>query len=238
MIHVAGGVWQDGFYFDTHAHPVPCGVLDLVARCPAVPVMIERDANFDFAELSRELAALRALPRTETAPRLRNRRDDSDGDPRVLAAAQVDLAAQLAGVAAAPTPLVARIGLTELERARGILHRKRFDDALPLLANLSRSSARVRDLAATALPSTRPSTRAAPVDAWQIAQAALADPELADAAAVDRLLLRARFTGVGTANTQPRRAPFVGSAMLANGRRVRARKGVGALAPVTMHEGQ
>jgi uncharacterized protein len=242
MIHVAGGVWEDGFYFDTHAHPVPRGVLDLVARCPAVPVLIERDANFDFAELSRELAALRALPRTETAPRVRNNRNVSDNnplqDPRELAAAQTDLAAQLAGVATEPTPLATRIGLTQLERARGILHRKRFDDALPLLANLSRSRKRVRDLAATALPPTRPSTRAAPADAWRIAEVALADPELADAAAVDRLLLRARFTGFGGAKTlQPRRAPFVGSAVLANGRRVRARKGVGVLAEVTMREG-
>ena len=238
MIHVAGGIWEDGFYFDTHAHPVPRGVLDLVARCPAVPVLIERDANFDFAELSRELAALRALPRTKTSPRVRNSRDISDSDPHELAAAQADLAAALAGVATKPTPLATRIGLTQLERARGILHRKRFDDALPLLANLSRSRARVRDLAAAALPPTRPSTRAAPADAWRIAEVALADPELADAAAVDRLLLRARFSGLGGAKTlQPRRAPFVGSAVLANGRRVRARKGVGALAEVTMREG-
>lgn len=238
MIHVAGGVWEDGFYFDTHAHPVPRGVLDLVARCPAVPVLIERDANFDFAELSRELAALRALPRTETVPRVRNSRDVCDSDPRELAAAQADLASQLAGVATKPTPLSTRIGLTQLDRARGILHRKRFDDALPLLANLSRLSTRVRDLAATALPPTRPSSRAAPADAWRIAEVALADPELADAAAVDRLLLRARFTGFGSAKTlQPRRAPFAGSAVLADGRRVRARKGVGALAEVTMREG-
>jgi uncharacterized protein len=236
LIHVAGGVWEDGFYFDTHAHPVPRGVLELVARCPAAPVMIERDANFDFAALERELAALRMLPRTCSAPRVRCR-DDLHGDPRELAAAQADLAAQLAGVATAP--LATQIGQAQLERARGILHRKRFDDALPLLANLSRSSARVRDLAAATLPPARPLTRAAPSDAWRIAEAALADPELADAAAVDRLLLRARFTGLGSAKTpRPRHAPFCGSAVLTNGRRVCARKGIGALAKVSMHEGR
>jgi hypothetical protein len=37
---------------------------------------------------------------------------------------------------------------------------------------------------------------------------------------------------------RPRRAPFVGSARLADGRRVRALKGLGALAEVTMHEGR
>jgi uncharacterized protein (UPF0276 family) len=238
MIHVAGGVWEDGFYFDTHAHPVPPGVLELVAKCPAVPVMIERDANFDFAAVARELAELRALPRTSSVPRARSR-DDLDGDPGELAAAQADLAAQLAGVAIAPTSLATRIGFTALERARGILHRKRFDVALPLLANLSRASARVRDVAAAALPPARPPTRAAPADAWRIAEAALADPELADAAAVDRLVLRARFTGLGGPKTlRPRRAPFYGSAVLANGRRVCARKGIGALAEVSMDEGR
>jgi hypothetical protein len=238
MIHVAGGVWEDGFYFDTHAHPVPRGVLELVERCPAVPLMIERDANFDFAELERELAALRALPRTENAPRVRPCRDDSGGDPRELAAAQADLAAQLAGGEIEATPLAMRIGRMPLDRARGILHRKRFDDALPLLANLSHSSTRVRDVAAAALPPERPPTRAAPADAWQIAGAALADPELADAATVDRLLLRARFTGLGGTKTlKPRRAPFVGSAVLTNGRKICACKGIGALADVTMHKG-
>ena len=38
MIHVAGGVVEDGFYFDTHAHPIPPAVLALVAR-----VLAERD---------------------------------------------------------------------------------------------------------------------------------------------------------------------------------------------------
>jgi uncharacterized protein len=238
MVHVAGGVWEDGFYFDTHAHPVPPAVLELVAKCPAVPVMIERDADFDFAPLARELAELRALPRSSCVPRARSR-DDQDGDAGELAAAQADLAAQLAGVAPEPSKLATRIGSVAIERARNILHRKRCDDALPLLANLSRAGGRVRCIAAAALPPARPPTGAAPADAWRIAEAALADAELAGAAAVDRLVLRARFTGLDTPKAlRPRSAPFYGSAMLANGRKISARKGIGSRAVVSIHEGR
>lgn len=238
MVHVAGGVWEDGFYFDTHAHPVPPEVLELVARCPAVPVMIERDADFDFHALARELAKIRALPRASTEPRAHNP-VDLDGDDDVLAAAQADLAAQLAGVAPAPSPLATKIGPVAIERARTILHRKRFDDALPLLSNLSRAGAHVRCVAAAALPTARPPTSAAPADAWRIAEAALADADLADGAAVDRLLLRARFTGLDTPTAlRPRSAPFYGSATLANGRKVIARKGIGSRAAVSIHEGR
>ena len=238
MVHVAGGVWEDGFYFDTHAHPVPPEVLQLVAKCPAVAVMIERDADFDFDALARELAEIRALPLSSSERRIRSR-DDLDGAPGELAAAQADLAAQLAGVAPAPTPLATRIGSSALDRARTILHRKRFDDALPLLANLSRAGAHVRCIAAAALPPARPPNSAAPADAWRIAEAALADAELADAAAVDRLVLRARFTGLDVPNAlRPRSAPFYGSAVLANGRKVSARKGIGSRAAVSIHEGR
>jgi hypothetical protein len=238
MVHVAGGVWEDGFYFDTHAHPVPPAVLELVAKCPAVPVMIERDADFDFDGIARELAEIRTMPRSSCEPRVR-RRPDEDGDPGELATAQADLAAQLAGVALAPSPLATRIGPVAIERARTILHRKRVDDALPLLTNLSRASEHVRCLAAASLPPVRPPTGAAPADAWRIAEAALADGEFADAAAVDRLVLRARFTGLDTPKPlRPRSAPFYGSAMLANGRKVSARKGIGARAAVSIHEGR
>jgi uncharacterized protein (UPF0276 family) len=231
MVHVAGGVWEDGFYFDTHAHPVPPAVIELVAaivaRQPDVPVMIERDADFDFAALARELAVLRALPRgtaacaaTAPSPGVERARD--------LAAEQAALASALVGTGPAPG-----FDAGELERARGILQRKRIDDAMPLVPNLGRAN--IRDVAAAALAGTR--RRGAPGDAWRIAVAALAEPTLAPAAALDQLLLRARFTGLDDV-VRPRRAPFVGFARLPDGRRLRATKGLGALAEVTLHEGR
>src|SRR5207253_7330502 len=62
-VHVAGGVERDGLYHDTHAHPVPAAVLDLLeelAARTAVPgVMLERDDNFPSAAmLNTELNAL------------------------------------------------------------------------------------------------------------------------------------------------------------------------------------
>jgi uncharacterized protein (UPF0276 family) len=64
-VHVAGGIERDGLYHDTHAHPVPAAVLDLVADLcarTAVPgVMLERDDCFPAAaELNAELDALAA----------------------------------------------------------------------------------------------------------------------------------------------------------------------------------
>jgi uncharacterized protein (UPF0276 family) len=63
QIHLAGGYWHDGVLLDTHSHPVPHQVLELLRsyapRMPALKaVMIERDQNFPpaeelFAELDR-----------------------------------------------------------------------------------------------------------------------------------------------------------------------------------------
>lgn len=64
-VHIAGGVEEDGIWYDTHAHPVPPPVLDLLAELCArsVPpgVLLERDGDFpDAAGLAAELAAVRA----------------------------------------------------------------------------------------------------------------------------------------------------------------------------------
>jgi hypothetical protein len=69
MVHVAGGVREDGFYFDTHAHPVPGAVLDLLARLVErvgpVPVVLERDDAFPpFADLAAEVARARQILRS------------------------------------------------------------------------------------------------------------------------------------------------------------------------------
>ncbi|MFD4602350.1 DUF692 domain-containing protein [Streptomyces sp. NPDC058464] len=64
-VHVAGGFERDGVWHDSHAHPVPPAVLDVLTRLAsrvAPPgVLLERDENFpEPAELERELAAIRA----------------------------------------------------------------------------------------------------------------------------------------------------------------------------------
>ncbi|MFE0346786.1 DUF692 domain-containing protein [Streptomyces griseoluteus] len=60
-VHVAGGFERDGVWHDSHAHPVPPPVLDiltdLASRVAPPGVLLERDENFpEPAELERELA--------------------------------------------------------------------------------------------------------------------------------------------------------------------------------------
>ncbi|MER5962701.1 DUF692 domain-containing protein [Streptomyces sp. NPDC002057] len=64
-VHVAGGVERDGVWHDTHAHPVPEVVLDVLAdlasRVSPPGVLLERDDDFPSArELGDELSAIRA----------------------------------------------------------------------------------------------------------------------------------------------------------------------------------
>nr|WP_043179529.1 DUF692 domain-containing protein [Streptomyces sp. NRRL F-5123] len=64
-VHVAGGVERDGVWHDTHTHPVPAPVLDLLAdlagRARLPGVLLERDGAYPTdAELAGELAAIRA----------------------------------------------------------------------------------------------------------------------------------------------------------------------------------
>ncbi|MEU3085113.1 DUF692 domain-containing protein [Streptomyces massasporeus] len=63
-VHVAGGVERDGVWHDSHAHPVPGPVLDiltdLASRVSPPGVLLERDENFpEPAELASELGAIR-----------------------------------------------------------------------------------------------------------------------------------------------------------------------------------
>ncbi|MBT2477201.1 DUF692 domain-containing protein [Streptomyces sp. ISL-94] len=65
-VHVAGGVERSGVWHDTHAHPVPPVVLDLLAelrsRVDPPGVLLERDDDFPpEAELAAELTAIRAV---------------------------------------------------------------------------------------------------------------------------------------------------------------------------------
>ncbi|MFE9609998.1 DUF692 domain-containing protein [Streptomyces sp. NPDC006012] len=64
-VHVAGGFARDGVWHDSHAHPVPREVLDiltdLASRVRPPGVLLERDENFpEPAELEGELTAIRA----------------------------------------------------------------------------------------------------------------------------------------------------------------------------------
>ncbi|MGW0928216.1 DUF692 domain-containing protein [Streptomyces sp. NPDC002644] len=64
-VHVAGGVLKDGVWHDSHAHPVPEPVLDVLAdltsRVSPPGVLLERDDDFPrAAELEREVASIRA----------------------------------------------------------------------------------------------------------------------------------------------------------------------------------
>ncbi|MEU5276329.1 DUF692 domain-containing protein [Streptomyces asoensis] len=63
-VHVAGGFERDGVWHDSHAHPVPRPVLDILtdlASRTALPgVLLERDENFPGpGELERELGTVR-----------------------------------------------------------------------------------------------------------------------------------------------------------------------------------
>ncbi|MFJ9342892.1 DUF692 domain-containing protein [Streptomyces sp. NPDC101733] len=65
-VHVAGGVERDGVWHDTHAHPVPPVVLDVLARLrervDPPGVLLERDDDFPpEAELAGELTRIREV---------------------------------------------------------------------------------------------------------------------------------------------------------------------------------
>ncbi|WP_442810643.1 DUF692 domain-containing protein [Streptomyces sp. NBC_01232] len=71
-VHVAGGIERGGVWHDTHAHPVPPVVLDLLAelrsRVDPPGVLLERDDDFPAeAELAGELSAIRAVVTSGTA---------------------------------------------------------------------------------------------------------------------------------------------------------------------------
>ncbi|MEB8343035.1 DUF692 domain-containing protein [Streptomyces endophyticus] len=74
-VHVAGGFERDGVWHDSHAHPVPRAVLDVLAelasRVTPPGVLLERDDNFpeDLGELGREVEVVRETVAAGTGPR-------------------------------------------------------------------------------------------------------------------------------------------------------------------------
>ncbi len=98
-VHVAGGFERDGVWHDSHAHPVPEPVLeiltDLASRVRPPGVLLERDENFpEAAETERELAAIRHAVERGAARREAGRpaaREDAarPGEPREAVATGV-----------------------------------------------------------------------------------------------------------------------------------------------------
>lgn len=244
MLHVAGGAWEAGFYFDTHADPIPEPVFELVhaavRRVGAVPILLERDAGFGpFGDLRAELARLRALVDDAHAavPVLgRAAPAAPELDPRsaaALADAQHGLAEGLVAVEPPSAALVDRFGREALARTREILQRKRVDDALPHLPHVAAHREASRAVAEQALAGTRRApVRASTTDAWRVLERALRDPLLHDDAEHDALVLRARFRAPDEHGAvRPRRAPFVGR--IRSGRRsIWAVKGPGSASAV------
>ncbi|MFJ6784002.1 DUF692 family multinuclear iron-containing protein [Streptomyces yangpuensis] len=98
-VHVAGGVERGGVWHDTHAHPVPPVVLDLLAelrsRVAPAGVLLERDDDFPpEAELAGELSAIREVLTTgRTAAAGTVARPDANVPKPVHAAAPKPVAA-------------------------------------------------------------------------------------------------------------------------------------------------
>lgn len=88
-VHVAGGFERDGVWHDTHAHPVPGVVLDVLAqlrrRVDPPGVLLERDDDFPpEGELVGELEAIRGVldpARSRPSASLRAPSRDSAADP-------------------------------------------------------------------------------------------------------------------------------------------------------------
>ncbi|MDX3534934.1 DUF692 family protein [Streptomyces sp. MB09-01] len=101
-VHVAGGVERGGVWHDTHAHPVPPVVLDLLAalrsRVDPPGVLLERDDDFPpEGELAGELAAIRSVVSAGPATEL-----GAEGEPE--AAALPEAVREAAGPERSPDP--------------------------------------------------------------------------------------------------------------------------------------
>jgi hypothetical protein len=213
---------------------VPDGVLELVARVLAstgdVPLVLERDAAFPpFADIDAELARLASVARGAARARVARAPCATRETPaEPMAGRQHRMAVLLTAPEAA--------GDAVLDRARGILQKKRADDALPLLPTVAAHGEAALALAVRSLEGApRAPSMVAVSDALRIAEAAEGDTVLRDAARADALLLRARFV-VEDRVVRPRVAPFVERARVAGGGTRWVVKGLGAGAKVRVIE--
>lgn len=242
MLHVAGGTWDGGFYFDTHAHPIPPEVLDLVDRAcaarPGAPILLERDGGLDDPrQVLEEVRLLRAIHERHASAGLREvslaAPPPVEVDAPALEAAQTRIAALLVDPPDGAPPAPGDPAPEAVRRARGVLERKRADDALPLLHGLASRICPAEALALGQLDTApRPRAMAAVADAMRIAKGAREQARLSRFAVEDELVLRARFSG--EAAPAPRRMPLLGRARLPGGGSAWAWKPPGAGAPVRL----
>ncbi|MDG4861915.1 DUF692 domain-containing protein [Streptomyces sp. T-3] len=123
-VHVAGGFERDGVWHDSHAHPVPQQVLDVLAdlasRATPPGVLLERDENFpEPRELERELTSIRqTLVKGEVARELRGMGQPARVPTQRRAAELVTVGQRPSG---APLPLPARasVGMATAVTTRG-----------------------------------------------------------------------------------------------------------------------
>jgi uncharacterized protein (UPF0276 family) len=215
LLHIAGGVFEDGFLLDTHSQPVPEAIFALVERvlqrAGDVPIVLERDANFPaFEELEVELGRARQAMRS-ASPRPRTRRPSprpasEPVDTGWLQQAQACFAQALTN----DRSLKGVEGGPDLARARSILHRRRIDFALRLLPRLADDREQVVAVCLPQLP-TLPLARAhaAISDAIRIAHAAARESNLAPAAELDRMVIEAHFVVSADGHVRPRWGPFL-----------------------------
>ncbi|MFO0675070.1 MAG: DUF692 domain-containing protein [Polyangiaceae bacterium] len=255
MVHLAGGITEGGFHYDSHAHPVDevvFGMLAEVVRVAGdVPVVLERDGRFPpFAVLAAEMTRAREVVReharedvlrtADVAPRALSPRVDDTvlGGEIDLARAQATLAAHLVDESVPPS---VPFDGGAVRRTRNVLERKRVDDAMPLLSNVAALGLDLSERGLGILLGTR---RAPPhvavADAFTLARAfeRTQGPDggaLREAAMRDRLALAARFAERSTGDTLgrvPRFGPHVGRGTTEDGHDVWVVKGFGRSAPL------
>jgi uncharacterized protein (UPF0276 family) len=244
MVHLAGGCFENGFFYDTHAHAISSEVFQLlrqaICRTGNVPILIERDDRFPpFAELLGEVMHVRAILREKAPASAHGRalvpmlRPVSEAALDVLAREQETTAYLLTSAQLLPNAEFA-LDPRALTRTRALLAEKRFDDAIPLLPHLFAHKAKVREHLRQMLNSIpRINGLQAVFDAWAIAKHSRTHSTLGDLAIRDQLLLRARFVIDEHLHVvKLRRLPFFGHARLSQGQPILAIKAPGAAATV------
>jgi uncharacterized protein (UPF0276 family) len=249
MIHIAGGVWTHGFFLDTHAHATADAVFDLLprvfSRAGVLPVLVERDAGFDsFPALLSEVSRAREsqagfttrMPSPFPVPRPT---PSSNLLPFTDLIARQDLLADL--LTRVDPPGTSDLGPFDGEaigRTRDVLLKKRVDEALPLLVNLSRTSCEIASRAFELLRGTRRAGKGAGIaDALRIAAGLSAEARFKDAALRDSLLLRTRFARSSDGERfLPRSAPHMARQRLDQNRTLWALRGLGARAKTYLFE--